>query len=407
MKLNTKFGKFGGLFVPETLVAALEELEAVFIRYKDDKKFNDELNDLLKNYAGRPTPLYYAERLSKIAGCKIYLKREDLLHGGAHKTNNALGQGLLAKYMGKKRIIAETGAGQHGAAVAMIGALLGIKTEVFMGSEDIKRQRANVLRMKLCGAKVVSVESGSRTLKDAINEALRDWIANVQDTFYLFGTVAGPHPYPTIVKHFQKVIGEEAKRQILDAEKRLPDYVIACVGGGSNAIGIFNEFLGDKNVKLIGVEPAGHGLNTGKHGATLNKGSVGVLHGSMSYVLQDEDGQILETHSVSAGLDYPGVGPEHSFLKDVKRVDYESITDKEAIGAFKLLSEVEGIMPALESSHAIAYAMKLAKRLKEDNANNKENNLDKNETKTKNPIIVINLSGRGDKDLEQMEFLVK
>ena len=367
----------------------------------------NELNDLLKNYAGRPTPLYYAERLSKIAGCKIYLKREDLLHGGAHKTNNALGQGLLAKYMGKKRIIAETGAGQHGAAVAMIGALLGIKTEVFMGSEDIKRQRANVLRMKLCGAKVVSVESGSRTLKDAINEALRDWIANVQDTFYLFGTVAGPHPYPTIVKHFQKVIGEEAKRQILDAEKRLPDYVIACVGGGSNAIGIFNEFLGDKNVKLIGVEPAGHGLNTGKHGATLNKGSVGVLHGSMSYVLQDEDGQILETHSVSAGLDYPGVGPEHSFLKDVKRVDYESITDKEAIGAFKLLSEVEGIMPALESSHAIAYAMKLAKRLKEDNANNKENNLDKNETKTKNPIIVINLSGRGDKDLEQMEFLVK
>ena len=389
MKLNTKFGKFGGLFVPETLVAALEELESAFIKYKDDKKFNDELNDLLKNYAGRPTPLYFAKRLSKIAGCKIYLKREDLLHGGAHKTNNALGQGLLAKYMGKKRIIAETGAGQHGAAVAMIGALFGIKTEVFMGSEDIRRQRANVLRMKLCGTKVISVESGSRTLKDAINEALRDWIANVQDTFYLFGTVAGPHPYPTIVKHFQKVIGEESKKQILDTEKRLPDYVIACVGGGSNAIGIFNEFLEDKNVKLIGVEPAGHGLNTNKHGATLNKGSIGVLHGSMSYVLQDSDGQILETHSVSAGLDYPGVGPEHSFSKDVKRVKYESITDKEAINAFKLLSEVEGIMPALESSHAIAYAMKLAKTL------------------DKNKVIIINLSGRGDKDLEQMEFLVK
>ena len=389
MKLNTKFGKFGGLFVPETLVAALEELESAFIKYKDDKKFNDELNDLLKNYAGRPTPLYFAKRLPKIAGCKIYLKREDLLHGGAHKTNNALGQGLLAKYMGKKRIIAETGAGQHGAAVAMIGALFGIKTEVFMGSEDIRRQRANVLRMKLCGTKVISVESGSRTLKDAINEALRDWIANVQDTFYLFGTVAGPHPYPTIVKHFQKVIGEESKKQILDTEKRLPDYVIACVGGGSNAIGIFNEFLEDKNVKLIGVEPAGHGLNTNKHGATLNKGSIGVLHGSMSYVLQDSDGQILETHSVSAGLDYPGVGPEHSFSKDVKRVKYESITDKEAINAFKLLSEVEGIMPALESSHAIAYAMKLAKTL------------------DKNKVIIINLSGRGDKDLEQMEFLVK
>lgn len=397
MKLNTKFGKFGGLFVPETLVAALEELEAAFIKYKEDKKFNDELNDLLKNYAGRPTPLYFAERLSKIAGYKIYLKREDLLHGGAHKTNNALGQGLLAKYMGKKRIIAETGAGQHGAAVAMIGALLGIKTEVFMGSEDIRRQRANVLRMKLCGAKVVSVESGSKTLKDAINEALRDWIANVQDTFYLFGTVAGPHPYPTIVKHFQKIIGEEAKRQILAAEKRLPDYVIACVGGGSNAIGIFNEFLEDKNVKLIGVEAAGHGLNTTKHGATLNKGSVGVLHGSMSYVLQDEDGQILETHSVSAGLDYPGVGPEHSFLKDVKRVEYESITDKEAIDAFKLLSETEGIMPALESSHAIAYAMKLAKKLKEN----------ANDDASKDIVIVVNLSGRGDKDLEQMEFLVK
>ncbi len=397
MKLNTKFGKFGGLFVPETLVAALEELEAAFIKYKDDKKFNDELNNLLKNYAGRSTPLYYAERLSKIAGCKIYLKREDLLHGGAHKTNNALGQGLLAKYMGKKRIIAETGAGQHGAAVAMIGALLGIKTEVFMGSEDIRRQRANVLRMKLCGAKVVSVESGSKTLKDAINEALRDWIANVQDTFYLFGTVAGPHPYPTIVKHFQKIIGEEAKRQILDAEKRLPDYVVACVGGGSNAIGIFNEFLEEKNVKLIGVEAAGHGLNTSKHGATLSKGSVGVLHGSMSYVLQDEDGQILETHSVSAGLDYPGVGPEHSFLKDVKRVEYKSITDKEAIYAFKLLSETEGIMPALESSHAIAYAMKLAKTLCKSNDNNS----------AQEKIIVVNLSGRGDKDLEQMKFLVK
>ncbi len=379
MKSKGKFGKYGGMFVPETLMPALEELERAFHTYKNDKTFNAELNDLLKTYAGRPTPLYHAKKLSAQCGCTIYLKREDLLHGGAHKTNNGLGQGLLAKRMGKKRLIAETGAGQHGFATALVGAYFGIPTEIYMGVEDIKRQHMNVLRMLLCGAKINPVSTGTGTLKEAINDALRDWITNIKTTYYVFGTVAGPHPYPTIVKHFQKIIGKETRQQILKAEERLPNAIIACVGGGSNAMGIFDAFKNDNTVRLIGVEPAGKGINTKFHGATLAKGKEGVFQGSLSYVLQNEEGQIQDTYSISAGLDYPGVGPEHAFLRDIKRAEYFSATDKEALEAFKLLSECEGIIPALESAHAIAYVLKMKKK--------------------KSDIIIINLSGRGDKDL--------
>lgn len=387
MKTLGKFGKYGGMFVPETLMPALEELETAYFDIGKNKKFTAELDDLLKNYAGRPTPLYYASRLSEKLGLKIYLKREDLLHGGAHKTNNALGQGLLAKYMGKKRIIAETGAGQHGFAAAMIGALLGIPTEIFMGAEDIKRQQMNVLRMKACGAKIhpVEIRHGIGTLKDAVNEALRDWITNIENTYYMIGSVVGPHPYPLLVRDFQKIIGQEIKRQILEKEHKLPSAIIACVGGGSNAIGAFYEFINDKKVKLIGVEAAGKGINSGKTGATINKGSDGILHGSLSKILQTKDGQICEAYSISAGLDYPGIGPEHSYLAEIKRVKYGYATDHEAINAFKILSENEGIIPALESSHAIAYVIKSAKKFK------------------KSDIVVVNLSGRGDKDLEIMK----
>ncbi|MFH1126915.1 MAG: tryptophan synthase subunit beta [archaeon] len=381
MKTNTKFAKFGGTFVPETLMTALLELEGAYLKLKDDDGFKKELSLLLSSYAGRPTPLYFAANMSKKYGCRIYIKREDLLHTGAHKINNTLGQGLLAKHMGKTRIIAETGAGQHGVATAVVGALLGIKTEVFMGVEDIERQKLNVFRMKLCGAKVIPVSSGAGTLKDAVNEALRDWIANVRTTYYVLGSAVGPHPYPRIVRDFQKVIGEETKRQVMELEGRLPDAVVACVGGGSNSIGMFFDFIPDKGVGLYGVEAAGLGLDTGKHGASLCRGEPGILHGSMSYVLQNKDGQITEAYSISAGLDYPGVGPEHSMLKESGRAKYVAVTDKEALSAFRELSVTEGIIPALESAHAVAYAIKLAKTLKKDD------------------ILVITLSGRGDKDM--------
>ena len=378
-----KFGKYGGVFVPELLIPALEELEAAYLKYKDDEKFNDELDYYLKDFAGRPTALYYAENLSGKLGCKIYLKREDMLHTGAHKINNTLGQGLLAKYMGKTRLIAETGAGQHGIATAVVGALLGIPTEVYMGSEDVQRQKLNVFRMELSDGVVLPVESGSRTLKDAINEAMRDWITNVDTTYYLIGSTMGPHPYPTMVKHFQAVIGRETQKQIMEKEGKLPDTIMACVGGGSNSMGIFSAFVEDEEVELIGVEGGGDGIDSGHTGATLTIGTEGVLHGSLSYVLQNDDGQINEAHSVSAGLDYPGVGPEHAYLKDTGRASYDAVTDKEALESFKLLSETEGIIPALESAHAIAYAKKYAE--KEEN---------------KGKTIVINLSGRGDKDMD-------
>jgi len=380
MLLDGKFGKYGGAFVPELLIPALEELEKAFLKYKDDKKFNEELEYYLKEFAGRPTPLYYAKNLSEKLGCKIYLKREDLLHTGAHKINNTLGQGLLAKYMGKERLIAETGAGQHGIATAVIGSLLKFPTDVYMGSEDVERQKLNVFRMELSGARVIPVESGSRTLKDAINDALRDWISNVDTTHYLIGSSMGPHPYPMMVKHFQTVIGKETKEEILKKENELPDAVIACVGGGSNSIGIFSEFIEHDEVELIGAEGGGEGLG-GKHGATLSAGTEGVLHGSLSFVLQDDDGQIAEAHSISAGLDYPGVGPEHSYLKTTGRANYHPVTNEEAIRGFKLLSEYEGILPALESSHAVGLAEKYAKE-------------------NKGKTIVINLSGRGDKDVD-------
>lgn len=382
MITDGKFGKYGGIFVPELLIPALEELETAFLKYKDDKDFNAELDYYLKEFAGRPTALYYASNLSRKLGCKIYLKREDMLHTGAHKINNTLGQGLLAKYMGKKRLIAETGAGQHGIATAVVGALLEIPTEVYMGSEDVERQKLNVFRMELSDAKVLPVESGSRTLKDAINQALRDWITNVETTHYLIGSSMGPHPYPTMVKHFQTVIGRETKKQILNKEGKLPDTVIACVGGGSNSIGIFSTFIKDEGVELIGVEGGGEGINSGKTGATLSIGTEGVLHGSLSFVLQSPDGQISEAHSVSAGLDYPGVGPEHSYLKVTGRAKYVAVTNQEALRGFKLLSQYEGIIPALESAHAIAYMEKYAQM--------KEN---------KGKTIVVNLSGRGDKDM--------
>lgn len=374
--------------MPEVLIPALEELErAYFEIVKKNKKFKQELNQLLKDYAGRPTPLYFAKNLSKKLGIKIYIKREDLLHGGAHKANNVLGQGLLAKYMEKTRIIAETGAGQHGFATAMAGALLGIKTEIFMGVEDIKRQRTNVLKMKMCGAEIhpVEVRSGIGTLKDAINDALRDWITNIKTTYYLIGSVVGPHPYPTLVRDFQRVIGKEMKKQILEKEGKLPTAIIACLGGGSNALGAFYDFIRHPQVALVAVEAAGKGLNTRKHSASIKKGSDGILHGSLSKILQTKDGQIKEVYSIAAGLDYPGVGPQHSYLSEIKRVIYTSATDKEAIEAFKVLSKDEGIIPALESAHAVAYILREYKKYK------------------KQDIVVINLSGRGDKDLETME----
>lgn len=376
------FGKFGGKFVPETLMAALDGLEKEYKRLRSSKQFKKELDHYLKDYAGRPTPLYFAERLTKnMGGAKIYLKREDLLHTGAHKINNTLGQILLAVKMGKSRIIAETGAGQHGVATATVAALFGLDCEVFMGEEDIKRQAINVFKMKLLGAKVTPVSSGSKTLKDAMNEAIRDWVTNVKTTYYVIGSVAGPHPYPEIVRDFQSIIGKEARQQSLKSLGRLPDYLVACVGGGSNAMGLFYAFLKDK-VKFVGVEAAGLGMNTSKHAATLCKGSIGVLHGSKSYLLQDEDGQIEIAHSISAGLDYPGVGPEHSYFKETGRAEYVAVTDKQALEGFSMLTELEGIIPALESSHAVYYASRLAKRL------------------PKNRIIIICLSGRGDKDID-------
>ncbi|MFC1897578.1 tryptophan synthase subunit beta [Chloroflexota bacterium] len=377
------FGDYGGRFVPETLLPALDELAAAYKEAKADNAFWAEFDSLSRDYSGRPTPLYSAERLTEhCGGAQILLKREDLAHTGAHKINNALGQGLLAKRMGKRRIIAETGAGQHGVATAAVCAMLGLECIIYMGEEDIRRQSLNVFRMKLMGAEVRPVSGGSRTLKDAINEAIRDWVSNVRDTHYLLGSVVGPYPYPPMVRDFQSIIGKETKQQILDKLSRLPDYIIACVGGGSNAIGIFYPFLNDKSVKLTGVEAAGRGLNTREHAATLVDGKVGVLHGAKSYVLQDSNGQIRETHSVSAGLDYPGVGPEHSHLKDTGRVTYIAVNDKEALEGFHLLCRTEGIIPALESAHAIFHAAEIAGSLNREQT------------------IVVNLSGRGDKDMD-------
>lgn len=375
-----KFERYGGQFVPEVLMSALEELEHAYTKFRDDPGFRKELDAYLRGFAGRPTPLFFAKQLSNKLGVKIYLKREDLVHGGAHKLNNTLGQALLAKKMHKERVIAETGAGQHGLATAIAAVALGLKPEIYMGAVDMERQRLNVFRMKLLGAKVHPVESGSKTLKDAINEALRDWVTNVETTYYLLGSVVGPHPYPMIVRDFQRIIGMETKEQILEKEGRLPDAMIACVGGGSNAIGMFYDFL-DDDVSMYGIEAGGEGIETGKHAAPLVAGTEGVLHGAFSYVLQDKYGQISTTHSISAGLDYPGVGPEHSFLKIKERIKYDYVTDDEALDAFKLLTETEGIMPALESAHAIAYACKMAEEMTEEE------------------IIVINLSGRGDKDV--------
>lgn len=380
-----RFGKFGGRYVPETLMNALTELEEAYNQYKDDPEFIAEVRYLQKQYSGRPTPLYYAERLSEqLGGAKIYLKREDLNHTGAHKINNTIGQAVLAKRMGKKKIIAETGAGQHGVASATVAALMGFECKVFMGEEDTKRQQLNVFRMKLLGSEVIPVTSGTRTLKDACNETLRYWVSNVQDTYYILGSVTGPHPYPMMVRDFQRVIGDESREQILETEGRLPDAVVACVGGGSNAMGIFYPFVQDETVKLIGVEAAGRGVNTEEHAATMTKGSPGVFQGSLSYLLQDEYGQVLPAHSISAGLDYPGIGPEHAYLKDIERATYFPITDQEALDALQLLSRTEGIIPALESAHAIAHSVKLAP------------------TMSKDQIIVVNLSGRGDKDVESI-----
>ncbi len=379
---NGHFGQYGGRYVAETLMPALIELEAAYTKYLPDLQFQKELNALLKNYTGRPTPIFFAERLThSLGGASIYLKREDLTHTGAHKINNTLGQTLLAQWMGKKKVIAETGAGQHGVATATTAALFGMECKIFMGVEDIARQAPNVKRMELLGAEVIPVESGTGTLKDAMNEALRYWVSAVRDTFYVIGSVAGPHPYPVMVREFQKIIGEEAREQIQELTGRLPDLLIACVGGGSNAMGLFFPFVEDKEVQMLGVEAAGTGIETGKHAATLNEGSVGVLHGSKSYVLQDENGQITEAHSISAGLDYPGVGPEHSLFKDIKRAQYVSVTDQQALDAFSTLCRLEGIIPALESSHALAAAMVEAKN------------------RSKDEIILVNLSGRGDKDL--------
>lgn len=380
------FGEFGGRFVPETLVPALDELEQAYADSLHDKNFAKELNYYLTHFVGRPTPLYFAQRLTEyLGGPRIYLKREDLCHTGAHKINNTIGQVLLAKQLGKKRIIAETGAGQHGVATAAACALFGLKCDVYMGTEDIERQALNVFRMELLGSRVIKVDSGSKTLKDAINEAMRDWVTNVSTTHYILGSTVGPHPFPLMVRNFQSVIGKEVRRQIFYYEKKLPDYLIACVGGGSNSLGLFTPFYADKNVKFIGVEAGGKGLSAGEHAATLCKGKVGILHGTKSYLLQDKDGQVQTTHSVSAGLDYPGVGPEHSFYKTSGRAEYVAITDDEALDAFKILSEKEGIIPALEPAHAIAYLIKVAKKIPKDK------------------IVVIGLSGRGDKDVEQVK----
>ncbi|MEM1513183.1 MAG: tryptophan synthase subunit beta [Candidatus Jordarchaeales archaeon] len=381
--IRGKYGKYGGQFVPETLMSALEELEKAFMECRSDPSFQRELNYYLSEYAGRPTPLYYAENLTKaVGGAKIYLKREDLAHGGAHKINNTLGQALLARRMGKRRVIAETGAGQHGVATAMACAALGLKAEIYMGAEDIERQRLNVFRMRLLGAEVHRVDSGSRTLKDAINEAMRDWVTNLRDTYYLLGSAVGPHPYPLMVREFQSVIGRELREQILAKEGRLPDAIVACVGGGSNAIGTFHPFVDDDDVKLYGVEAAGRGLESGMHAASICGGEEGVFHGMLTYILQDEDGQIKTTHSISAGLDYPGVGPEHAFLKSIGRANYVAVTDDEAVNAFLELSRREGIIPALEPAHALAFAMKLAGEM------------------DRSDVVVVTLSGRGDKDVE-------
>ena len=381
--IDGKFGKYGGKYIPETLAPAIEELESAYEKYKNDPDFQNELSYYLTEYAGRPTPLYFAKNLTRhLGGAKIYLKREDLLHGGAHKINNTLGQALLAKKMGKKRIIAETGAGQHGVGTAIACAVLGLSAEIFMGAKDFERQKLNVFRMELLGAKVYPVKSGSKTLKDAINEAIRDWIANVKTTYYLIGSAVGPHPYPMMVRDFQSVIGREIKQQIWEIEGTMPNAVVACVGGGSNAIGSFYTFLDNKDVVLYGVEAGGKGIKSGKHSASLAAGSEGILHGMFTCILQDECGQVVETHSISAGLDYPGVGPEHAMLKELKRARYAASTDQEAIEGFIALSRLEGIIPALEPSHAISYAMKLAEEMKKDD------------------IIVVTLSGRGDKDVE-------
>lgn len=384
------FAEFGGKFVPETLMHALEELETELKKALKNKKFLSELGYYLTEYAGRPTPLYFAERFTKkLGGAKIYLKREDLAHTGAHKINNTLGQALLAKKMKKRRLIAETGAGQHGVATATVAAMFGFTCDIYMGTEDIRRQSLNVYRMKLMGAQVIPVTSGSRTLKDATNEAIRDWVTNVRNTHYVLGSAVGPHPYPFMVREFQSVIGKEAKKQILESAGRLPDYLVACVGGGSNSIGLFHPFFNDSKVRFIGVEAAGSGIATKKHAATLVKGETGVLHGSRSFLLQDKDGQVNIAHSVSAGLDYPGVGPEHSYYKKIKRATYVAVTDSEALRGFRLLSEYEGIIPALEPSHAIYYLSKLAPRL------------------GKNKIIILCLSGRGDKDIDIAKEYIK
>lgn len=381
MSVEQRFGRYGGRYVPETLMPALEELEAAYERYREDPEFLQELAVLQRDFAGRPTPLYYAARLSAEAGCRVYLKREDLAHTGAHKINNTLGQILLATRMGKRRIIAETGAGQHGVATATVAALFGLECQVYMGEEDIRRQELNVIRMRLLGAEVVPVSSGSGTLKDATNEAIRDWVTNVESTHYIIGSVVGPAPYPALVRDFQLVIGTEAREQILAREDRLPEGIVACVGAGSNAIGIFHPFLGDLGIRLVGVEAGGYGLDSGRHGASLARGTAGILHGSLSMVLQDEDGQIQEAHSISAGLDYPSVGPEHAYLREVGRVEYTSATDEEALAAFQSLSRLEGIIPALESAHAIAFL------LSGRHGFNAED------------IVLVSLSGRGDKDV--------
>ncbi|MHC4585031.1 MAG: tryptophan synthase subunit beta [Planctomycetota bacterium] len=385
MKYKGRFGDYGGFYVPEVLIPVLEELEEAYYRFYEDQQFTAELAELSKKYSGRPSPLYHAKRFSEYVGFKVYIKREDLLHGGAHKVNNTLGQGLLAKYMGKTKLIAETGAGQHGLATAMIGALFGMETKIFMGVIDIERQSVNVHKMKLCGAEVIGVEGGTGTLKDAINDALRYWTAHVTDTFYLFGSACGPHPYPTIVKHFQSCIGKEARQQCLEQLDRLPDMVVACVGGGSNAIGMFSGFVDDKDVKLIGVEAGGRSLSSGRHAATLVAGKVGILHGAKAYLLQDAEGQIHDTESVSAGLDYPSVGPEHCLLKDTKRAEYVAAEDDKVLDAFGILTKSEGILPALESSHALAYLISQKGKLNPET------------------IAVVNLSGRGDKDVSIVE----
>ncbi len=382
------FGEYGGRFVSETLIPSLNDLEQKYLALRDDPEFRKEFDRDMADYVGRPSPLYLAERLTReVGGAKIYLKREDLNHTGAHKVNNTIGQALLAKYLGKPRVIAETGAGQHGVATATVAARMNLKCKVFMGSEDVQRQSLNVYRMKLLGAEVQPVTSGTCTLKDAMNEALRDWVTNVDDTFYIIGTVAGPHPYPMLVRDFQSIIGREARAQCLEKEGRLPDALIACVGGGSNAIGLFHPFICDEGVQMYGVEAAGHGIETGQHAAPLSAGRPGVLHGNRTYLMCDDDGQISATHSVSAGLDYPGVGPEHSWLKDVGRANYVAVTDEEALAAFRRLTLVEGIMPALESSHAVAYAIKHAATMRPDQ------------------IVIVNLSGRGDKDIHTIAKL--